>query len=92
MSSLCNKIKKLDSGITKGNTEIIHKLTKIRSSCPSILDDCGRGRSCCIGGTKAYQDKQGDRRVADDLFKGYNPFDDEKYIMEFGHEGVLTRV
>ena len=38
MSSLCNKIEKLNSEIEKGNTAIIHALSKTRlPSQPSIL-------------------------------------------------------
>ena len=38
MPSLCNKIEKLDSGVEKGNTVIIHALSKtISPSQPSIL-------------------------------------------------------
>ena len=37
MSSLCSKIEKLDSGIEKGNTAIIHALSKTRPSSQPII-------------------------------------------------------
>ena len=96
MSSLCDKIEKLDSGIAEGNTSIIRELSKARA--PSILHRASFASNTATGdGSPVSSVARRHAQAAEDtemlpehLRDGYNPFDEEEEIVEVGNEGDLA--